>query len=176
MASTINALITKELTTRYQGVHNCMVVDYQGINALEADDLRRDLCAKKMRLEVVKNSLAKLAFKGVGNGGLVELFSGPTAIVAGGDDPVVLAKTLVDWSKKVPALSIKGGLVEGRLVSTPEVEQLSKLPSREVLYAQIATLFKSPMTRFAMAVSAPLQKLRGVFDAIKVKKEKESAN
>ncbi len=56
------------------------------------------------------------------------------------------------------------------------MEQLSKLPSREVLYAQIATLFKSPMTRFAMVVSAPLQKLRGVFDAIKVKKEKESAN
>lgn len=176
MASTINTLITEELTTRYQGVDSCVIVNYQGINAIEANDLRRDLCAKKMRLEVVKNSLVKLAFKGAGNGDLSKLFKGPTAIVAGGDDPVALAKTLVGWRKKVPALGIKGGLVEGRLISTSEVEQLSRLPSREVLYAQIVTLIQSPMTRFAMAVSAPLQKLRGVLDAVREKKEKESAS
>jgi large subunit ribosomal protein L10 len=80
----------------------------------------------------------------------------------------------VGWSKKVPALSVKGGLVEGRAISTPEVEQLSKLPSKTVLYAQIVTLIQSPMSRFAMAVAAPLQKLRGTLDAIREKKEKEN--
>jgi large subunit ribosomal protein L10 len=176
MANKINTLIAKELTTRYQGVGNCVIVTYQGISAIDANDLRRDLYAKKMHLEVVKNSLAKLAFKGAGNGGLTELLSGPTAIVAGGDDPVALVKTLVGWRKKVPVLSIKGGLVEGRLVSPSEMEQLSKLPSRQVLYAQIVTLMQSPMTRFAMVVSAPLQKLRDVLDALREKKEKESAS
>ncbi len=176
MASTINALITKELNARYKDVQDCMILNYQGINAMEADDLRRDLGAKNIRFEVVKNSLVKLALKEVGNGGLAELLKGPTAIIAGGDDPVVLAKTLVGWSKKVPSLSIKGGLVEGRLISRPEVEQLSRLPSRDVLYAQMVTLISSPMTRFAMAVSAPVQKLRNVLDAVREKKEKENTD
>ncbi len=175
MASTINTLISKELTARYKGVQNCMIVNYQGINALEADDFRRDLESKEIRFEIVKNSLAKLAFKEAGNGGVAELFSGPTAVVAGGEDSVVLAKTLVAWSKKVPALVVKGGLVEGRVISTPEVEQLSRLPSKKALYAQIVTLIQSPMSRFAMAVAAPLQKLCGTLDAIREKKEKENA-
>jgi ribosomal protein L10 len=55
------------------------------------------------------------------------------------------------------------------------VERLSKLPSKTVLYAQIVTLIQSPMSRFAMAVAAPLQKLRGTLDAIREKKEKENA-
>ncbi|MFQ5861773.1 MAG: 50S ribosomal protein L10 [Candidatus Brocadiales bacterium] len=176
MINTVNTLIVKELASRYQVVHNCLVVNCQGVDALEANEIRRDLSAKRIHLEVVKNSLARLAFKEVGDGGLAELFSGPSAIVSGGDDPVVMAKTLMEWSKKVPALSIKGGFVEGRLVSAPEVERLSRLPSRQALYAQIATLIKSPMARLAMAVSAPLQKLYGVFNATKEKKGKESPN
>ncbi len=175
MASTINILISRELAARYKDMQHCMIVNYQGINALEANDFRRDLESKAIRFEIVKNSLAKRAFEEAGNGEIAGLFSGPTAIVAGGEDPVVLAKALVGWSKKVPALSVKGGLVEGRAISTPEVERLSKLPSKTVLYAQIVTLIQSPMSRFAMAVAAPLQKLRGTLDAIREKKEKENA-
>ncbi len=176
MASVINKFIAKELTTRYRGVQSCLILNYQGIGAMEATDFRRDLCAKNMRFEVVKNSLVKAAFKEMGNDGLIELFNGPTAIIAGGDDPVVLAKMLVGWTRKVPAMSIKGGVVEGRVVSVPEVERLSRLPSRTVLYSQMITLINSPMTRFAMGVSVSLQKLRGVLDAVREKKEKEGTN
>lgn len=174
MVSPVNTLIVKELATRYRGVHNCLVVNYQGISALEANELRRDLSAKKIRFDVVKNSLARLALKEVGDSGLADLLNGPSAIVSGGEDPVVLAKTLVEWGKKLPTLGIRGGLVEGRLVAKSEVEELSKLPSRQVLYAQIARAIQSPTVRLAMAVSAPLQKLRNVLDAIREKKERSS--
>lgn len=174
MVSAVNSLIVKELASKYSDVRNCMVINYQGISALEANELRKDLRARKIRLEIVKNSLARRAFEEVGGGEFVQLLTGPSAIVSGGDDPAVLARVLVGWSKKLPTLKIRGGLAEGRLVSSPQVENLSKLPPRPVLLAQMATLLVSPMSRLAVVMNAPLRNLHGALLAFKEKKTKES--
>lgn len=176
VVSRVNTLIVKELTSRYRGIQNCMVVNYQGVNALQANELRKGLREKKINLEVVKDTLAKLAFKEIDSREVAGLFSGPSAIVSGAEDPVVLVKTLAEWTKKMPALKIKGGLLEGRVISSQEVEKLSKLPSRPVLYTQIATLLSAPMSRLGAVLAAPLQNLRGALVAIKDKKEKESSS
>lgn len=174
--SRVNTLIVEELASRYRGIRNCMVVNYQGVDALHANELRKGLREKKINLEVVKDTLANLAFKEIGSVEAVGFFSGPSAIVSGTDDPVALVRTLVEWTKKVPALKIKGGLLEGRAISSQEVEKLSKLPPRPVLYAQIATLLKAPVSRLATILAAPLQNLRGALEAVKDKKEKESSS
>lgn len=170
MVSTVNSLIVKELIQRYQHTRNCLVVDYQGVKALETTELRKDLGTKNIHLEVVKDTLASLAFKKIGLDDMGRLLEGPSALVSGETDSVVLAKTIVAWSKKVPSLKIKGGIVEGRLISSPEVEALSRLPTRPVLYTQMATLLQSPLSRLAMMLSAPLYNLRGAIEAFKNKK------
>ncbi|HHT9119279.1 MAG TPA: 50S ribosomal protein L10 [Candidatus Hypogeohydataceae bacterium YC41] len=176
MVSTVNNLIVKELVQRYQGTRNCLVVGYQGIKSLETNELRKDLRTKNIHMEVVKNTLASLAFEEISLTDMKNLLEGPSAIVIGPIDPVVLAKTLVEWSKKMPSLKVKGGVIEGRIVSYPEVETLSKLPSKPVLYTQMVTLLQSPLSLLARTLSAPLYNLRGVIEAFKNKKEKESTS
>jgi large subunit ribosomal protein L10 len=90
-------------------------------------------------------------------------------------DSAVLAKAVVEWSKKVPALKIRGGMVEGKVISSPEVEVLSRLPTKPVLHAQFVTLLQAPLSRLAAVLSAPLHKLRGDLEALKDKREKEGA-
>ena len=176
MVSIINKAIVKELAQRYQHTRNCMVVGYQGLKSLEANELRKDLYTKKIRLEVVKDSLASLAFKEIGLEGVGRLLEGPSALVIGPMDSAVLAKTVVEWSKKVPALKIRGGMVEGKVISSPEVEVLSRLPTKPVLHTQFVTLLQAPLSRLAAVLSAPLHKLRGDLEALKDKREKESTS
>lgn len=176
MVSIINKAIVKELAQRYQHTRNCMVVGYQGLKSLEANELRKDLYTKKIHLEVVKDSLASLAFKEIGLEGIGRLLEGPSALVIGPMDSAVLAKTVVEWSKKVPALKIRGGMVEGRVISSPEVEVLSRLPTKPVLHAQFVTLLQAPLSRLAAVLSAPLHKLRGDLEALKDKREKEGTS
>ena len=176
MVSIVNKAIVKELAQRYLHTRNCMVVGYQGVKALEANELRKDLYTKKIRLEVVKDTLASLAFKEIGLDDMGRLLEGPSALVSGPMDSAVLAKTVVEWSKKVPALKVRGGMVEGRIISSPEVEVLSRLPSRPVLYTQLVTLLQAPLSRLAMVLSAPLYNLRGDIAALKDKKEKEGTS
>lgn len=176
MVSIVNDIILKELVQRYQNTRNCLVVGYQGLKALEANELRKDLGLKNIRLEVVKNTLASLAFKEIGLEDAGRLFEGSSALISGPADSAVLAKAVVEWSKKMPALRIKGGVIEGRLVSGSEVESLSRLPARPVLYTQMAALLQSPMSRLVMTLGAPLYNLRGALEAFKNQKEKESTS
>jgi len=176
MVSIINKAIVKELAQRYQHTKNCMVVGYQGLKSLEANELRKDLYTKKIHLEIVKDSLASLAFKEIGLEGVGGLLEGPSALVSGPMDSAVLAKTVVEWSKKVPALKIRGGMVEGKVISSPEVEVLSRLPTKPVLHTQFVTLLQAPMSRLAAVLSAPLRKLLGGLEALKDKREKEGTS
>lgn len=100
MANELKKLVVKEMVSGYRNTGNYLVVGYQGIKALEFDRLRKDLRKKNICLEIVKNSLAVIAFKELGIAGIVSLLNGPSAIITGGDDPVIMAKETVEWSKK----------------------------------------------------------------------------
>ncbi len=177
MVSTVNSLIVKDLAQRYQNTRNYLVVGYQGVKALEANELRKDLGAKDIRLEIVRNTLASLAFKEIGLEDMGRFLEGPSAIVSGKTvDSVALAKAVMGWAKKLPSLKVRGGIIEGRVVSSPEVETLSRLPSKPVLYTQLVTLIQAPLSRLAMVLGAPVQNLRGVLEAVKDKKEKEGTS
>jgi large subunit ribosomal protein L10 len=146
------------------------------MKAQEVNELRKDLWVKKIHLEVVKNTMASLAFKEIGQEGIGKLLEGPSALVSGAVDSAALAKTIVEWSKKVPSLKVKGAMVENRIISASEVEALSKLPAKPVLYTQLATLLQSPLSRLARVLNAPLQNLRGDMEALKNRKEKEATS
>ncbi|MEK7776235.1 MAG: 50S ribosomal protein L10, partial [Planctomycetota bacterium] len=92
MANELKELVIKEMVSRYRKVDNYLVVGYQGLKALEFDQLRKDLSRKRISLEIVKNSLAAIAFKEIGITGIVKALSGPSAIVSAEGDPVIMAK------------------------------------------------------------------------------------
>lgn len=172
MANELKELVVKGLISNYRNTSNYLVVSYQGIKALEFDQLRKDLRKKKICMEIVKNSLAVIAFKELGITGLVSMLIGPSAIVTGGDDPVVMAKETLEWSKKLPFLRLRGGFVDGTTVSVNDINDLAKLPAMPVLRTQIITGINAPIVGVASAFNAVLRSLATVFQAVKDKKEK----
>lgn len=172
MTNELKQSVVKELISNYRDKNNYLVIGYQGIKALEFDQLRKDLRKKKICIGIVKNSLAGIAFKEIGVRGVVDLLKGPTAIVTGGGDPVVMAKETIEWTKKIPFLSLRGGLVDGAMLSVHDINDLAKLPSMPVLRAQIITGIHAPIAGVAGAFHAVLRGLVTVFQAVKEKKEK----
>lgn len=172
MANELKELVVKEMVSRYRNVNNYLVVGYQGLKALEFDQLRKDLNKKKISLEIVKNSLAAIAFKEIGITGIVSALSGPSAIVTIEGDPVTMAKETFEWSKKMPPLKLRGGIVDGALLSVVDIGVLAKLPSMQVLRTQVVTGINAPIVGVASAFNSVLRGLATVFQAVKEQKDK----
>lgn len=175
MPSRLNQLTIQEILKTFDGVDTCMFVDFTGLDGRRTADLRRQLrqtCGKGTAFTVVKTSLAKHAFKQMNQfempeEALAKYLSGPTGIVFGADDPVVLAKALTEWGKKEKKpLNIKGGILDGKPLAAEAVVQLSKIPPRQVLLAKVAGAVAAPLTTFLAATQAPIRKLNGVLEAL----------
>ena len=174
MPNELKRLVVKEMVSRYRNVNNYLIVGYQGINPLQFNELRKDLRKKKIKLQVVKNSLAVIAFRELGNSGISDLIKGPSAIVISDEDPVVVAKEAIEWLKKIPLLSLRGGFVEGTKLSANDINSLAKLPSLQVLHTQIVNNVNAPIVGVLNAFNAVFRNLANVLQRIKDKKEKNS--
>lgn len=130
-----------------------IVTDYRGLTVDEITTLRRSLQENDAEYTVMKNTLAKIAVKDTEYEPLSEFFKGPTAVVLGRADQVAPAKALTQFIKKAKKVNIKGGLLDGKLLSENEVKQLADLPSKEELYARILGGLNSPATGLAMGIS-----------------------
>lgn len=172
MGNELKESIVKEMVSSYRKTSNYLVVGYQGIKSLEFDQLRKDLRKKNICMGIVKNSLAGIAFKEIGVHEIASLLKGPTAIVTGGDDSVVMAKETFEWSKKIPFFSLKGGFIDGVMVSVADINNLAKLPSMPVLRMQIVTGIHAPIAGVVGAFQAVLRGLVTVCQAVKDQKEK----
>ena len=137
MSKKIKGFIQQEYQANYQDVSECLVVSLRGLSGVGNNELRGDLLAKNIRLNVVKNSLARRAFAELGRGGIGQLLTGPCAIAFGGDSIVDLAKVMVEWSKKFDALEIKGGYLDDKVLYAQAAEALSKMPNRQELIRNI---------------------------------------
>ncbi len=172
MANELKKLVVKEMVSRYSNTNNYLVIGYQGVNSLQFDELRKNLRKKKICLEVVKNSLAAIVFKEIGVAGVVGYLNGPSAIATGADDPVIMVKETIEWSKKIPAFSLRGGVVDGAALSADEVNKLAKLPGMPVLRTQIVTGINTPIVGVVCSFNAVLRGLATVLQAIADSKEK----
>jgi large subunit ribosomal protein L10 len=104
-----------------------------------------------------------------------QLFSGPCAIVYGGDSIVDVAKEMVDWSKEIELLEIKGGFLEGSVIDVKGVSDLAKMPSRGELQGTIVQLARSPGASLAGALNSPGAMIAGAIKALVEKLESEGA-
>ncbi|MDQ2798628.1 MAG: 50S ribosomal protein L10 [Armatimonadota bacterium] len=141
--------LVAELTELVGQTKAAILTDYRGLSVAELTDLRKKLRAADAEFRVVKNTLFKRA---AGNfmpaDQMDELLSGPTAIGFAKSDPVAVAKILLDYARDHKAMSLKAGVMDGRILSTAQVEALSKTPPREVLIAQMLGSLQSPISGF----------------------------
>ena len=126
-----------------------ILTDYRGLSVAELTDLRKKLRDTGAEFRVVKNTLFKRAADGLMPVDQLDTFlSGPTAIGFAKSDPVGTAKALLDFAQAHRAMSVKAGVMEGRVLDVPQVEALSRTPPREVLIAQMLGSLNSPIAGF----------------------------
>lgn len=135
-------------------VSTVILTTFQGITVEEDTKLRRAVQSAGGRYRVVKNTLAERAGAGTSAEPLLKNLTGTNSIAYTGTDPVALAKALTKIAKDVPAFKFKAGVVEGRVLSIAEIQQLARLPSKEELISQLIFLLQAPVQRMATAVAA----------------------
>jgi large subunit ribosomal protein L10 len=129
-----------------------ILAEYRGLTVAQMTDLRRKANQGGVYVRVVKNTLVRRAVDGSPYECLKDHLKGPLAFVAG-QDPVAAAKVVVDFAKDNQAFKITAGAMGGKLMSTAEMTALAKLPSREVLLAQLMGTMKAPVQKFVSTLN-----------------------
>lgn len=162
MARSDKAASVAELVEDFKSADATVVTEYRGLTVTAIKELRRSL-GVGTKYKVAKNTLVKIAAKEAGVEVADSLLTGPTAVAFVQGDSVAAAKSLKNFQKENPFLIIKGGIFEGKAVTTAEIMKLADLESREVLLAKLAGAMKASMAKAARA-----------FDALRIKREAES--
>ena len=160
-----------KLKTELARVSTVILSTFQGISVADDTRLRRAVQAAGGKYKVVKNTLAERAGAGTPAADLLKNLSGTNSISYTQADPVALAKALTKIAKDVPAFQFKSGVVEGRVISISEIEQLANLPSKEDLISKLMFLLNAPAQRIASALNGlPRNLAVTVNEAIKANK------
>jgi large subunit ribosomal protein L10 len=143
-----------------------VLTDYRGLTAAEMTELRRQLRGAGIEYRVVKNTLARFAVERAGRDELASFFEGPVAIAFGYGDITEPAKALAAYMQETKLeIAIKGGFLPEGLLSPSEIDELSKLPSREILLARVVGGIQSPISALVSRLAAPMTGLVGVLQS-----------
>ena len=153
------------LRERLQPVRTAVITEYRGLTVQQLSDLRKQLKAVQSEYKVVKNRLARLAVKELALDSLATHFNGPTGLVFTAKDPVPMAKALQTFVRTNPALTIKVGLVEGKVVAPAELKALADLPSKEALRSQLVGALQGPLSQLVSLLAAPQRELVRILEA-----------
>jgi large subunit ribosomal protein L10 len=171
MSKPVKDVITREYQSRYGELNGACVVNVIGLDAIASNRLRNELKAKNIRVQVLRNRLARRALSSQTLGPLASALKGPCAIVTGGESIIDVAKTLVAMKKTYPKLELKLGMVEGD-PDLIDVEQMAKLKSRIEVLGDVAMLIASPGRRLAGCLQSPGGRIAGCLKAIVEKADK----
>ena len=167
--------LVDEIKEKIEKSQSIVLVNNHGLTVEEVTKLRKELREHGVDYKVYKNTMLKRAFDATGNESANELLVGPTVVAFGIEDAVQPAKILNDFAEDNDRLEIKGGLLDGRVVSVDEVKALAKLPSREVLVAHLLGSLNAPIQGLATVLSGNIRGLAVALNQIREKKEEESA-
>jgi large subunit ribosomal protein L10 len=160
-----------KLKTELARVSTVILSTFQGITVEDDTKLRRAVQAAGGNYKVVKNTIAQRAGAGTPAEGLLKNLKGTNSIAYTNMDPVALAKALTKIAKDVPTFQFRAGVVEGRVISIAEIQELASLPSKEDLISKVMFLLNAPAQRIATALNAlPRNVAVTVNEAIKANK------
>ena len=164
----------KEIQDKLLKTKGLFLFEYHGLSVEDLTGLRRQLKKGGGELKVYKNTLIRKALQGTTyEESLSKDFKGPIACAFGYEDVVPPAKTLVEFEKEEKKLNIRAGVLKDKKLSTPQILQLAKLPSREVLLGQLVGVLAAPMRAFVTVLSAVPRDFVYALKAIEQKKAKE---
>ncbi|HDZ22091.1 hypothetical protein LCGC14_0707550 [marine sediment metagenome] len=166
MSKPVKEMMRTQLVGQLDGVDAVAVVDLTGIDANTTNQIRRRLTEKSIRLSVVKNSMARYAFKQVGLDDAVALLEGPCALAWGGESIISVVRELRDIRKEVEQLGLKGALLDGDVYGAERMEELANYPTREEAIAQVLQAALSPGANLASCLIAPGGAIAALIEAI----------
>src|ERR1700735_327554 len=163
-----------ELTERFQTSAGAVLTEYRGLSVAQLGELPLSL-GEHATFSVVKNTLTKIAAADAGvDGDLTQMLTGPSAIAFVRGDVVEAAKGLRDFAKANPFLVIKGGVLDGKMLTPAEIVKLADLESREVLLARLAGAMKASMAGAAATFAALPVQLATLLAALEAKQAEQS--
>lgn len=129
-----------------------LLTDYRGINVSDVTELRSKLRTSEVEYKVIKNNIIRRALEECKVEGLEEVLEGPTAVIIGNNDYLDACKTIYEYAKDNDFYKIKGGIIDGKVVSVEEITTLAKLPSKETLISMLAGALLGNISKFAVAL------------------------
>ena len=161
----------EKLSGELAKISTLILTTFQGITVAQDTQLRRAVQLIGGQYRVVKNTLAERAGAGTPAEQVLKGLAGTNSIAYTETDPVALAKALTKVAKEVPVFKFKAGVVDGRVISIAEIQQLALLPSKEELISKILFLLQAPTQRVASAASAVMRNLAATLqEAVKAEK------
>jgi len=160
-----------EIAAQIEESRAIFAVDYRGISVPQVAELRGRLREADATFKVVKNSLTERAADASGAETLKELLTGPTALTFVRGDAATAAKAIADYGRAAQLLPFKGGLMDGSPLDVEQLRSLSRLPSRDVLYAQLVGVVSSPVTGLVRTLGALLGGLASALGQVRTKME-----
>lgn len=177
MNRTEKAELGKSLKEKFEKAKVALFADYKGLTATQADDLRKQLRAHKVEVKVLKNNIAQQAAKDGSLGPqaktLMDGLVGPTLVAFSYGDPSQAAKVVHKFSTDNEALKLKDSLFGQKVLRVSEVEELAKLPAREVLLAKMLGTLNAPIQNFVGVLAAVPRSLLNVLSAVEHKKTEQ---
>lgn len=167
--------VVQEIADKISRAQAMVLVDYRGLNVAEVTDLRSKFRAESVDYKVYKNTMMRRALEQAGIEGLDEYLTGPNAVAFSYDDPVSAAKVTRAFAKDNDKLVIKAGMVDGSVIDLAGVESLAKLPSREVLVAQVLGTMNAPIQGLATVLNGTIGGLARCLDQIRQQAEAQQA-
>ncbi len=155
MSKYVKELIMDQFRSDLNGSTSVLILDLKGLDAISEHQFRRDLRKKSIKVRALKNSLARRVFGEMGMSGLSQYLEGPSVAVWGGAGVAELAKEVSTRVKTLKKPEIKGGAVDGVVIGPNQVEEITKLPSREALIGRVVAMAMAPAQRIVALANAP---------------------
>ena len=153
----------RKLANKMKEAKLVLLTDYRGINVEDVTELRAELRKTNAEYTVIKNNITKRALAEAGIEGLEDKLVGPTAVIMSNEDYLEPAKAIYNFTKNNDYYKIKGGVIEGKVMTTEEIITLAKLPSKETLLSMLAGVLLANISKFAVAL-----------DQVRIQKEENS--
>ncbi len=166
MSKAVKEMLIRDIQGRLGDCRDLLVIDASRLDAITDNRFRLALHEQGIQILQVKNTLVRKALEASGSGMLDHCLSGPSAVVWGSEDAVVLSKEIARWARELGPLEIKGASIDGQPLDAAAVDALSKSPGRLELLAQISGLLLSPGARLSGALLGPGGKLQGQIAAM----------
>lgn len=154
------------LSQRLQAAKGVILAEYRGLKVSQMTQLRREMRKNDCEIRVVKNRLARKAMEGTPWSGLEAHLKGPLAIAIADQDPVILAKVLAKFAETAEVFKITAGSIGDKVFTSKDVHALSKLPSKEELYAKLLGTLMAPAQGLVRTLQGVPQKLAIALKAI----------